>query len=141
MTENRYHIPKEADQPVEDRIRQATKQELEKWANDSNCFDTELCAAELADRQNRSERKQGWDTVFKKEGQLLNRNPVEGQLLPERKLPWSTKGSEEHSFNPRTEVSADAKYIASRIVKHLWIIFVLLPFVAAVLLMVAGVIK
>jgi hypothetical protein len=40
---------------------------------------------------------------------------------------------EDNPFNPRTEVSADAIHIASRIVKHLWIIFVLLPFVAALL--------
>jgi hypothetical protein len=33
-------------------------------------------------------------------------------------------------FNPRTEVSADAKHIASRIVTHLWILFVLLPVLA-----------
>jgi hypothetical protein len=40
---------------------------------------------------------------------------------------------EDNPFDPRTEVSADAMHIASRIVKHLWIIFVLLPFVAALL--------
>ena len=34
-----------------------------------------------------------------------------------------------HPFNPRIEVSADAKYIT----KHLWIIFVLLPFVVGLL--------
>jgi hypothetical protein len=43
------------------------------------------------------------------------------------------KELEDNPFNPRTEVSADAIHIASRIVKHLWIIFVLLPFVAALL--------
>lgn len=47
----------------------------------------------------------------------------------------------DHPFNPRTEVSADAIHIASRIVKHLWIIFVLLPFVVGVLLAILGVIK
>jgi hypothetical protein len=55
------------------------------------------------------------------------------------------QGSEEHPFNPRTEVFAGAKFIASRIVKHRWIIFVLLPFrLAAVchplLLVIGGVI-
>jgi hypothetical protein len=35
-------------------------------------------------------------------------------------------------FDPRTEVSADGKHIAGRIVAHLWIIFVLLPFIAMV---------
>jgi hypothetical protein len=59
---------------------------------------------------------------------------VEG--TPERQ-----RRPEDKAFNPRTEVSADAVYIASRIVKHLWIMFVLLPFVAAVVLIVAGVIR
>jgi hypothetical protein len=36
-------------------------------------------------------------------------------------------------FNPRTEVSEDARYIAGHIVKHLWIIFVAFPFVVAIL--------
>jgi hypothetical protein len=30
-------------------------------------------------------------------------------------------------FNPRTEVSADAKHVASKIVFHMWMILVLLP--------------
>jgi hypothetical protein len=36
-------------------------------------------------------------------------------------------------FRPRTEVSADAQYIAERIIKHLWIIFVLLPVVLGII--------
>ena len=36
-------------------------------------------------------------------------------------------------FYRHTEVSADAHYIAGRIIKHLWIIFVILPFVLAAL--------
>jgi hypothetical protein len=40
-----------------------------------------------------------------------------------------------------TGVSADARHIASRIVKHLWMSFVLFPFVVALLLGVVGVIK
>lgn|GEM_PF-6144562 len=36
-------------------------------------------------------------------------------------------------FNSRTEVSADAHYIAGRIIKHLWIILVILPFILAIL--------
>jgi hypothetical protein len=42
---------------------------------------------------------------------------------------------------PRTEVSADAKHIASKIVTHLWILFVLLPFITGMLLALVGVIK
>ena len=36
-------------------------------------------------------------------------------------------------FNCRTEVSADAKYIAARIIKHLWIISIFLPIAIALL--------
>jgi hypothetical protein len=36
-------------------------------------------------------------------------------------------------FDPRREVSADARHIAARIIKHLWIIFVLLPIVLGIL--------
>jgi hypothetical protein len=55
-------------------------------------------------------------------------------------LPFNPR-TEVLPFNPWTEVSADAIHIANRIVKHLWIIFALLPFVAALLLVLAGVIK
>lgn len=37
------------------------------------------------------------------------------------------------AFDARNEVSADARYISGRIVKHLWVIFVLLPVVAGLL--------
>jgi hypothetical protein len=36
-------------------------------------------------------------------------------------------------FDPTRDISEDARYIAGRIVKHLWIIFVVLPFVLAIL--------
>jgi hypothetical protein len=117
---NQYHIRKKQTQPVEDRIRQASRQELEKWANDPNCIEMELCATELADRQAKRENSQP-------------AKAVEGRLLTEQKLPWSRQGSEEHPFNPRTEVSADAKHIASKIVTHLWIIFILLPLICLLL--------
>ena len=39
----------------------------------------------------------------------------------------------DNPFDPRTEVSADAMHIANKVLKHLWIIFVLLPLVLAVL--------
>jgi hypothetical protein len=41
---------------------------------------------------------------------------------------------DENPFNPRTEVSADAKHIASRIITHLWVLFVLLPLFVGLLL-------
>jgi hypothetical protein len=119
--EQRYHIPKEATQQVEDRIRQASRQELERWANDPNCFEMALCLNELTDR------------LIKREKPV-----VVGQSYNEKlAAKWERQRGEANPFDPRTEISADAKYIAehiaSRIVRHLWIIFVLLPFVAALL--------
>ena len=32
-------------------------------------------------------------------------------------------------FDVRAEVSADARYIAGRVVKHMWVILVLLPLI------------
>jgi hypothetical protein len=119
--EQRYHIPKETTQQVEDRIRQASRQELERWANDPNCFEMALCLNELTDRLTKREK------------------PVAvGQSYNEKlAAKWERQRGEANPFDPRAEISADAKYIAehiaSRIVKHLWIIFVLLPFVAALL--------
>jgi hypothetical protein len=119
LTEHgQYHIPKEAAQAVEDRIRQASRQELEKWANDPRCFEKGLCVQEIAARGADRERRE-------------TERPPTRLKDPEERRP----------FDPRTDISADAKHIASRIVKHLWIIFVLLPFVAVLLLAMAGVIK
>ena len=63
--ENRYHIPKEPTLPVEDRIRQTNGQELEKWANDSNCFEMDLCAKELTERKDSQEKIYGRDNKEK----------------------------------------------------------------------------
>jgi hypothetical protein len=49
--------------------------------------------------------------------------------------------SDNSPFDPRTDISADAKHIAGKIVTHLWILFVLLPIFASVLLWLFGVIK
>ncbi len=40
-------------------------------------------------------------------------------------------------FDPRTEVSADARHV----VKHMWIIFVLLPIITTILLVVFSIIR
>ena len=40
---------------------------------------------------------------------------------------------QDNPFDPRIEVSADAKHIARKIVMHLWILFVALPVVSAIL--------
>jgi hypothetical protein len=43
------------------------------------------------------------------------------------------KAAKDIPFDPRAEISADARHIASRIVTHLWILFVLLPVVLGLL--------
>lgn len=58
---------------------------------------------------------------------------VEEAVRPFQSSETKVAERQDGSFNPRTDVSADAIYIASRIVKHLWIIFVLLPFILGVL--------
>jgi len=40
---------------------------------------------------------------------------------------------QDNPFDPRTEVSADAKHIARKVITHLWILFVALPLVLALL--------
>lgn len=45
------------------------------------------------------------------------------------------------SFDARNEVSADARFISSRIVKHMWIIGVLLPVVAGLLFVAVASLK
>jgi hypothetical protein len=116
---DRYHIDKAWMQPIDERIDMAFDEELEKWAHDPNCIEMEECAKEWAKRL----EERGIDAPSKQAA-------VEAEQHQRSEL---RKELEDNPFNPRTEVSADAVHIASRIVKHLWIIFVLLPFVAALL--------
>jgi hypothetical protein len=51
----------------------------------------------------------------------------------QRKAEWQVDEYPSRPFNPRIDISADARHIASRIVKNLWSIFVLLPAVAVIL--------
>ena len=122
---NRYHAKAELLQ----LIGAVSDQELEKWATDRNCYEMEACARELAER-------------------LAKRSVTEAarqaaSAAEQRRLSERRQAIQDNPFDPRTEVSADAKHIASRIVKHLWIIFVLLPFVIAFVIgvFVGGVIK
>lgn len=52
------------------------------------------------------------------------------QYLDDRAKAFRREELTENPFDPRTEVSADARHIA----KHLWILFAVLPVVAALLL-------
>jgi|SRR5208282_97920 len=66
------------------------------------------------------------------------------EFLNEMKAEEVREELKSNPVNPRTEISADAEYIAKttlaasgRIVKHLWIIFVLLPVVLGILIAIA----
>jgi len=68
------------------------------------------------------------------------RDAIPAQLAAQEKLeisPALLSGKSEsrmvNTFDPRTEVSADAKHVADKIVRHLWTIFVLLPVVSIIL--------
>ena len=82
-----------------------TTEQLQTWANDPNCREAEQVGKFLAQR------------LEKEQAELQARR----------------KAIEENPFNAYSDVSADAKYIAGKVVKHLWIIFVLLPIVLAIL--------
>lgn len=102
------NITVEAGQSFESRIEQATRTELERWSVDPSCAQRDLAVHELEKRRHPAPRQ-----------------PIAGVSQPAI--------ADHPKFDPRTEVSADAKYITGRIVKHLWIIFVLLPFVVGLL--------
>jgi hypothetical protein len=90
----------------------ASIEQLRKWADDPNCIEREECAQILNDKIAAEENR------YKETQQRLE--VKRSELLQD-------------PFDPRTEISADARHIAGRIVKHLWIIFVLLPVVLGIL--------
>lgn len=81
--------------------------------------------------------------TFEEQGYVWNGRRGQWELTPEAAAANAAKteaarlASAANPFDPRSEVSADAYYIAERvsgrIVKHLWIIFVLLPVVLGIL--------
>jgi hypothetical protein len=119
---NRYHVKTAWLEPIEVRLQKASVEELEKWAHDPNCIEMEACTKALAARFASREKYQAAQAA---------------------KHAVKQKELQDNPFDPRTEISADAIHIASRIVKHLWIIFVLLPFVLALLyvLVIVGFIR
>jgi hypothetical protein len=89
-------------------VTSGSDEQVQKWASDPDCIEQEHAAAQMQWRlAERAKRKQ--ELAAKR--QELQDNP----------------------FDPRTEVSADAKHIARRVVTHLWILFVALPLVLALL--------
>ncbi|MHB8218664.1 MAG: hypothetical protein ACYDDS_21540 [Candidatus Sulfotelmatobacter sp.] len=96
---------------------------LAKSASDPNCKNQQECLDTLttrkAKREEQEERKAARVVQEK-----IRRETVRAEL-------------QDNPFDPRSEISADAQHIArevgGRIVKHLWIIFVALPFVLGLL--------
>lgn len=84
-----------------ERPQDAPYAALVRLAADPECSNAEECREELIRRHN---------------AEQLRRANLRDEL-------------ESNPFNPRTDVSADARHIT----KHLWMIFVLLPIVFAVL--------
>jgi len=95
-------------------------EQLEKWATDPNCIQKETCADALAKR------------LAKRESDKAERQAARAAKREELR---------DNPFDPRTEISADARHIAGKIVTHLWILFVLLPIIIGILLALAGVFK
>ncbi len=93
-------------------IPYATIEALKKWADDPNCIEREACTQILQEKLAALE---------------IQRQEHEQRLADKR------AELEENPFDPRIEISADAKHVAGRIVSHLWIIFVLLRIVLAIL--------
>jgi len=93
-------------------IRDSTTEDLQKWMSDPNCIEKDKCAALLTER------------IATQEAVRLERQ----QRSADKRAQL-----QENPFDPRTEVSADARHVARQIVKNLWIIFVVLPFVLGLL--------
>jgi len=104
-----YHIKRKLDVFVSD-------EQLEKWAVDPNCVEAQACADELAKRRERIREKH-----------------QAAQEAERQRLSKKRQALQDDPFDPRTEISADARHIASRIVTHLWILFVLLPVIIGLL--------
>jgi len=107
---SKYHAETTGEWPAKgsEAVTRASDEQLQKWASDPDCIEQEQSAAHLKWRlAERAKRKE--EMAAKR--QELQDNP----------------------FDPRTEVSADAKHIARRVVTHLWILFVALPLVLALL--------
>ena len=97
---------------IDGQMEFQSNEKLEQWAGDPNCIEQEACAAFLAKR---------------KSVQAAELAEAEAERALKR------KEMEDNPFDPRSEVSADAKHIANKIVTHLWILFVALPLMLAIL--------
>jgi hypothetical protein len=101
----------------------ATDDELAKSAEDTNCKNQQECLETLASRKAQREEQEEREAARVAQ-EKIRRETVRAEL-------------QDNPFDPRREISADAEHIAKvvsgRIVTHLWIIFVALPFMLGLL--------
>lgn len=109
-------------------INLASDEQLNKWASDPDCNQKFLCATALAKAELRGG---GADSA---------KSGVSGWTSAMSEATSTSARQADRLFVPSLDVSADGRHIANavessgrRIVKHLWIIFVVLPFVLAIL--------
>ena len=111
-----YHAPKNGDRWG---LTPYSNEQIAEWAADPSCIEKEKCATELTRRERVLEEKEVSDE--------------RERLAEEKRLSDRRAKLEAKPFDSRTEISADARHIASRVVTALWTIFVLLPIVLAIL--------
>jgi hypothetical protein len=111
-------------------INLASDEQLGKWASDPYCNQKSLCAAALAK-----------EDILSLLATSQAHGPKNDQALGMSDPTLTNAQLAQMLFDPRHDVSADARHIAAavesngrRIVKNLWIIFVALPFVLGVLI-------
>jgi hypothetical protein len=85
--------------------------------------------------------KAGLALLSEEEQRVYQAEHPKAMAAKQQRLSERRQQLQDNPFDARTEISADAIHIASRIVKHLWIIFVLLPFVAVVLWAILAALK
>lgn len=118
-----YHAPGKGDQS---QLELYSDDDVSEWANDQACIDRDKCLNELV---RRSKVRADQEEI------RINREALaESQRLAEEvRLSKRRALLEAVPFDSRTEISADARHIAGRVVTALWIIFVLIPFVLGIL--------
>lgn len=105
-----YHVSRVFRQ---DTILAASDEQLDKWASDPDCIEREQCFAERTARAERAKR----EAARVEAAAIAKAAAVEEKRV---KLLERRRTLEEFPFDSRTEVSADAKHIADRIVRNLW---------------------
>ena len=85
----------------------ASDEQLQKWETDPDCIEKGKCAAYLAER------------LAKRASDVAELERATAAEQEEQRRAGAAKREElqDNPFDPRTEVSADAKHIAGRIVK------------------------